>query len=282
MEQNFDFPDWGSFLDHAEKAPCTSQTFDRASYTGSKSFTNTDSFAEAVGLARNGWKDGIKKALAVALPIQRKLYSLVETHRIQYDVIGEILDVGRYCSGEPEHWGYWEQHGTRQGKGMQFVHVVMNGTASCGIDANVLMTRGAVVAALCNLLELSGCRAKITFCYKAVRGDHSSTILVTLKDYGDPIDLDQITMALAHPSTFRRLGFAVWETCSETMRDKCGFREHEGYGQQGDLPKEQQGDIYLEKMTYGDERWETPENATAWAHKKLKELGVLPENHQLV
>lgn len=266
---------WTDFLTAAsEGVPPVQER--RASRDGSKSFTGTVDYGEAVDLGRRGWPEGVKQALAISEPIQQNLYGVIALPRIEYDVTGELLDVGRFASGEPEHWGNWE-HNLKEGKGTKYVHVVMNGTASCGVDASVLIARGAVTSALVNLLEMAGHRVKVTLCYGVAEchgGPAYMTTTVSLKQYDEVLDLDRLTYALAHPSTFRRHFFSIMECQTVEHRKRIGV-PNGGYGQQANMPPAEQGDIYLEKMTCGDARWTDPEQATVWVRQHLTDLGVI-------
>ncbi len=269
------FDTWTAFLDAAIYGEQEIKDR-RSSREGSVSFTGTKTWEDAVELSRKGWPEGVKKAQAIANPLQEKLYSKIQLATIQYDTTGTLLDVGRFAVGEPEHWGNWE-YSLIDGEGTKYVHIVMNGTASCGIEASVLIARGAVVSALVNLLELGGCRAKVTLAYAVTPRADAPPIFqttVTLKQYDEPLDLDRLTYALAHPSTFRRLFFSLME-CQPTALCHAMGVPRGGYGSQGDLLKADQGDIYLGSMSYGAVDWENPESAERWALKHLQELGVL-------
>lgn len=270
------FDNWTSFLTEASTGISPVEGDRRASRSNSKSFMGVETYEEAVDLGRKGWPEGVKQALAIAEPIQEKLYSVVQVASIRYDVTGELLDVGRFASGEPEHWGNWE-HTLQEGKGTKYVHVVMNGTASAGVDASVLIARGAVTAALINLLELAGCRVQVTLAYNVQQsGTERSVFQVTvaLKQYEEPLDLDRLTYALAHPSAFRCHMFSLMECQSPELREKMGV-PHGGYGRQGDVSKEEQGDIYLPKMSYDEDQWSNQETATKWTMEQLQKQGVI-------
>jgi hypothetical protein len=269
-----EFKTWSEMVSHADLAPCTgSETDRRSSRDGRPEFTQTENWEHAVRLASAGWPEGTKKATKLSQQIESKLYNIIQFADISYDVTGELLDVGRFCAGEPEHWGNWE-YTFREGKGTKYVHIVVSGFVSCGVSAESLIARGVTIAALVNMLELGGCRAKITLCF-ALSGKKSgdwANVLVPLKEYDDVLDLDRITFGLAHPSMYRRLMFSIMETLPVTLARSVGAFAY--YSTPGGEVKDQ-GDIFLDRMVYAEPQWETVDSSVTWILDKLKEQGVL-------
>jgi hypothetical protein len=46
---------------------------------------------------------------------------------------------------------------------------------------------------------------------------------VVVKRAGEPLQLDALTFALAHPAMLRRLFFGVWETAPKGLLRECGL-----------------------------------------------------------
>ena len=273
------FTGWSEYLDRsANGTPTTDRT--RTSREGARPphkdgmpWNGTKSFDEAHALAVKGWPTGAKKALALSQTIEQRLYSLVEVPVINYDVSGELLDVSRYCAGEPEHWGVWDKV-LRDGEGTKYVHIVVNGFVSCGVPIDALIARGAVIAALVNLLELAGCRAKVTLCDAMKGNEDEYRVWTPLKAFDEVLDIDRLAYALAHPSMFRRHCFSVMETIPACL--KVGAYSY--YGSPGaSIPDK--GDIYLDQMTHADtwQKWVNAETSTAWVTNELKQQGVIKE-----
>ena len=244
--ENFEFKSWSEFVEHANWKDGEHEVLSDTGRNPSYRFQHVESYAEAIRLAQAGWREGLEQSQEITTSIERKLMSHVEREEIFYDVTGELLDVGRYCSGEPEHWGKYETT-VVQGKGNRMLHLVVSGAASGGIDKSVLIRRGAMVASFATLAELAGYRVKITLNYIAQNG-HSSAIYIPLKEYDETLDQDMISFALAHPAALRCLGFSVWDTIKD---EKVRNALRHGYGMPGETPKDRQGDIFLKEMTYG-------------------------------
>lgn len=238
-----------------------------------KPWAGTHTYAEALELAQCGWSKGVKLADTQAHELETRLYSLIERPVIEYDLTGEVLDVGRYCSNEPEHWGVFKTE-LVEGHGTKHISIVVNGAASAGVDTQVIMRRGAAVVALCHLLELAGHRTQVKLAIAVEFKPWYYGIEVPLKTFSESLDMDKLAYAVAHPSCLRRHFFSTAEQTPAKFVEQLHFTRYGSYGRptetQGD-----QGDIYLPCMMYSDARWETPEQATDWIKKELVRLKVI-------
>lgn len=278
---DFNFATWSDFVKHAnyDEAQMKEEVLKATGYSRTvmagrdirPDFQKVNSWQEVLDLSIKGWKKGLKDTTELSARVERRLVSHIEKEDLHYDVSGEVLDIGRYCSGEPEHWGHWNTT-IQEGKGQKLIHLVCNGTASAMVSAEVLIRRGAMVAAFVNMMELAGYRVKVTLAYAAGDVCAQSTIKVALKEFDQSFDQDMLGFALAHPATFRCLGFCVWDTAKDrAVQEMLGGC----YGYPTDLPESDRGDVYLGRM-FGNERdWQSPENAEAWVIKKLQQYGVL-------
>ncbi len=274
-EKYHEFDSWTSFVDHCALTPTDLATNRDSRDTGKEGWTGTDTYNDAVNLARNGWTKGVEEAKKISGEIEAKLYSLVQYPTVNYDVTGELLDVGRFCSGEPEHWGFWE-YNLVEGPGTKHVYIVVNAVASCNVDAKVMMKRGSAVAALINLLELAGHRCKVdVLC--AIRGSSFHyEIRTNVKAYDEPLDLDRVTYAVAHPSILRRHVFSAMEVLpDQSEREKLGVSYSYGHPTE---TRGEKGDVYFPAMSSGDYRWESTESACQWVNEELIRLGIIKNN----
>ncbi len=272
--ERFEYTDWAEFVTYVEeslapgKAPHVPH---RGALDIRYDFHGVPSAQEAFKLARQGWADGMSQAKAIADSVERKLTHLVQRDTLHYDVQGEMLDVGRFCSGEPEHWGYWVQD-LVEGTGTKFFHIVANGSASCGVDKSIMIHRGASLAALVNLMELSGYRVKITVVFAGGGQGAKVESVIPVKNYDEPVDLDKLAFSLAHPASFRLLGLASWDTVSDKdVVRKVNIGSSYGHPASVETPS----DLYLDKMFYGEEGWRSAESCANWVERLLKEKGVI-------
>lgn len=263
------FDSLSEFVGHCETPP--PDYAQRESITGSKSFTGTENYSEALDLFAKGWEDGARRALAIAEPIQRQLYSLVAMPQVRYDVTGELLDVGRYCAGEPEHWGVWHTE-LREGPGTKYVRVNVSCAASCMVGTETIIAKGAYVGAFVNLMELAGCRVEVvTSCTTVGHGGHTTHCYITVKQFDAPLDLERLVASL-HPSMVRRLQFRHRELLpKEFSKDVAG----PGYGRPDNCPAEERGDVYIGRMLGGESQWDSPSTTIDFIRRQLVDLGAI-------
>ena len=144
---DFDFASWTDFVDHAnyDLDKHKQAGYCRTGRSGREDirhdFQHVHTFDECLKLAHAGWKEGVKQSSEISSQIERRLVCKIEREDMSYDLTGEVLDIGRYCAGEPEHWGVWN-HTIVDGPGNKLVNIVVNGTASASVNKNVLIGRG--------------------------------------------------------------------------------------------------------------------------------------------
>ncbi len=269
------FATWGDFTAYAA-SPCDMTSGRVSQNTDNTKWYGTVDYAEALDMAAKGWSQGAQKATDISHSLEERLFSLIERHDVAYDVTGEILDVGRYCAGTPEHWGVFETT-LVEGPGTKYVHIVVAGSFASLVDADVIIARGAVISALVHTLELAGHRCKVSLVIisqGSANKNYKYECRVPIKEYTEHLDIDLVTYALAHPSTFRRHGFAAREHLPEFWRQQMGIPG--GYGRPCDTDGER-GDIYVPVMGSGEESWTDKDKAAQWVTEHLVRLGVIKE-----
>ena len=77
---------------------------DASSREGDKAWAGTDTFGEAVELAENGWRDGLKK-------IKKAIEDLEALPAVEmlpvFDVCGEAFNLDAVLQGQPENMFYF-------------------------------------------------------------------------------------------------------------------------------------------------------------------------------
>ena len=175
----------------------------------------TGTFNEAVEIARRGWPEGAAKALELRAEVEYAVRDLINARATSYtfDVAGEFVDVGRYLSGEPECFGSESQDYGNNVKPV--VKIVANLAASGSVSTKSLFVRGAAIIAAVDVLEALGRRVEVWIAKGSARargsdsGAHESHVLIKKAD--QPIDIDRLGFAIAHPACLRRLCFSVME-----------------------------------------------------------------------
>lgn len=231
-------------------------------------------FAGALKLARDGWPEG-RKTIS---EISEKLDSLVgETIRkadIQWEVTGDFVDIGRYLTGEPECMGqFTEIELPSTGK---IVRVMVNLSASAGIDSHDMVKRGAAAVALIDALESCGrqCELFIVSAQTSTYGNGTHETIVPVKRAGEHMELDRLAFTLAHPANYRRLFFAAWEHESSALRDNIGYRRHSNYGNPDRASAfDKECNVIVPHML-----WHGNNEATLqWVYSELKKQGIETE-----
>lgn len=258
-----DFSSWGELLEYAARTPkfngglCSRKSSDNW-------WSGTPNFDAAVNVARNGWMDAEKKTAKLTAALFDKVSSLVKREYYSYDVTGLDFDMGLLMDGRPECW-VKEETKTEDTQG-RILRVVFNGFYSAGVDADVLIARGAAVSALIELLEFSGTRVEVVH-HTPFRDIIQFRTVIKTAD--QPLDIGRLAFAVGHRSMFRRIMFSCLEQ-NPAERTADGGR----YGMPHQLDAEHQGDIYIDCAGYGDPQWENPEIAQQWIVAQLKKQGV--------
>jgi hypothetical protein len=208
----------------------------------------------------------------VGAKILRPVYTYAEE--------GDAFDVGRVCEGEPEAF-LSAVNIVTDGPSNQLVSIVYNGAASDVVSSEVIIGRGAAAVALAALLEQAGSTVRIIAGW-AVYGGHDynmrTDLSVVVKDYGDPLMVDWIGYALAHPSALRRLSFAACEALPKERFHKGLTTGVKGsYGRPCNLEfettDEQDNHVVFDHGSWGFQ-WSDPKYAENWIVEALEKQGV--------
>jgi hypothetical protein len=198
--------------------------------TGRVDFTWTDTFEEAVELARDGWAEGTAKVVEHREKAQAFLSAAktAKTREFGWDVEGQFIDVGRLLGGEPECCGAEFDGGNAVAS--RVVSLRVNQAVSCSVDADAICARGVTVLCAVDLLESCGIRCEIILSIGNISTGGQGSVRnrqveshVVLKRASDPVDLDRLAFWIAHPASFRRFGFRWLEQQGLSPR---GSRPH--------------------------------------------------------
>ena len=251
----------------------------RESITGDKHFTGTRSMEEALKLVRYGWEEGLERINKFKTALENALTGLIPILETHFDVVGDWLDVGRFVTGEPEVFGELVDSGLRrEATTPRIINVVANIAASASIDTETIMTRGAAMCALVDLLEKRNYRVQIDLVH-AVEGHRTDKRWLwesrtRVKEAGEMLQLDKLAFLMAHPSSLRRLGFAMQEHSNDEWRTVMGVSD-KGYGYGMPCETFNQGDLYMPQILSSRD-WDT-DVAIAWIKAMLKKQGITSE-----
>lgn len=175
-------------------------------------YGNIKSYQEMYDACYNGM--GVKSMLKARADLNELVNHEVEEPRKA--VVGETLNVGAYCTGNPYHF-----YKDADEYGKPRVHIVYSTNAVAGVRSTQFTRHGASICALVDQLgEQVDVKISLYITNKWVFGGNGCQI-VTIKDYEDVIDVPRVS-ATAHPSFFRRIGFAWFENADKLIQKGLG------------------------------------------------------------
>jgi len=181
--------------------------------SGTDSFYgNIKSYQEMYDACYNGM--GVKKMLKARAELNKLVNHEIEEPRKA--VVGETLNVSAYCTGNPYHF-----YKDADEYGKPRVHIVYSTNAVAGVRATQFTRHGASICALVDQLgEQVDVKISLYITNRWVFSGKGCQI-VTIKDYDDVIDVPRVS-ATAHPSFFRRIGFAWFENAGKLIKKGLG------------------------------------------------------------
>lgn len=224
-----------------------------------------EGFQEMLDKAVNGWPEGRDQIEKFVIEIEKNVMGYLPVEEVIRDVTGQWLDMGAFLSGEPECWGAYQDTDVWQEKrGPKIVHVVLN------VDVTGRpFERGAAGVAIIDALERSGKRVIADAIANTVSRGRLLETRIRVKNSDEPVQLDKLAFLFAHRSILRHMLFACWERLPTPIRKMYGL-EH-SYGSIGEVPKEDQGDIYVERSAgYAG----SIETVAKYVLQTIKEKGV--------
>ena len=266
------FKSWSEFVTQAVSGKCSLSNSQRTSRdTGNARFFGTETFEEAIELARVGWPEGAKKVkakldiLRSAIPAKRMVKE-VEMSRVGPG----IIDMGRYKQGHPAPWVTWAEREEESVEAVdgKIITIAFNITASGGVSTDTMFRKGATIAALTDLLERSGKRVELILIDTSKGRYDSMTIQSTIKRPEDPLDIDRITFSIGHSATLRRLGFSIYEQQDNAARN--GWTSAGNYGNCMDVNIPGAINIHSSDLRYFSEE----ASQLAWLKRNLADNGV--------
>jgi hypothetical protein len=186
------------------------------------------SFEQACKLARDGWPEGLKRLNGFQERIQSFIGNRTNKPLPEFDVTGQVLDIGLLLSGVPECFISLPDE-PKEGRG-KIIDIVFSSSYSSGVDSEEIFWRGAALVALIDVLESRGLSCSVVSDSTVTRGyGNRYTARTTVKALGDVLDLDRIAFCACHAGFFRRVIFSLEETESDEVRHTFGFN-YGGYG----------------------------------------------------
>jgi hypothetical protein len=184
--------------------------------------TNEEGFA----LALTGWSepgDDVRRLSGVIMGSLAE--ALPEHHIVQHDVTGACVDIGAFLSGEPEcMMDFVMEPVSTHGK---VITVLCGVTVNADSSGDDIRRRGAAICALVESLTMMGHSVRVIAEFSCANLYEGGTLsqTVTIKSATDPMDIDQVMFALAHPAMLRRVFFGAMRSAPGNFDpDNCSAR----------------------------------------------------------
>jgi len=247
---------WDEFLsDLKTNAILPAWESDAGSLSGSESFSQSKSWEHSLDMAERGWHEG-REALHAAM------FKTVTDRMPEFDLApaGFMPCIPAYAIGIPEDMFCPSEFAQEVPK--PIVRIVVNITASGCVEAEHLANRGAAIVQLIDRIQLAGQRVELVAVFGS---DHRSKgqktlCTITVKRPEEPVDLDRISYAIAHPAMLRRSLFRVMEFTVPHRVSGYGvpMDSSEFYGER---------DIYIKSMMSDSSGFESREQAVKTVNK---------------
>jgi hypothetical protein len=131
---------------------------------------------------------------------------------VDYDVVGDYIDMGRYMEGVPESWGSMHNGNARNRR----VNIIVDVSQVWNIKHEDVTHRGERILRLIDALEAGGVRSELT----AIESSECVHSEVKLKRHDEPLTISDLAV-VTHPEYLRRILFRVIEH-SKTFQDGFG------------------------------------------------------------
>jgi hypothetical protein len=242
---------------------------------------NSDAWDRNIGwegacrLVHEGWHDGLRLIEPLIADLRPELSSMIETVDWNYDVDACQLDVARYLEGEPECWLVPNiRRIAGQGK---LIRVQVGGFLSAVIHAKSVNNAGAAVLSLVSLIEQAGHSTQVEWVL-SLKNQLNCSIrtctIVTVKEFGESLNLSRLAFVLAHPGMFRRIGFSYMEQMPREAAAAVGACIGGGYyGTYFPLKEATKADIQMD-LQNNPSMMDTLDTSKRWIVEQLQNQGI--------
>jgi hypothetical protein len=205
-DYNYNADSWDEFIHDMKTLPRMQAWHGRSqSEDGESYFTRSDSWHHCIHLMEHGCPATTQAVESASVKVTFEAGPTWE-----YAPVGAFPCIPGYAAGVPENMFVPLDDGASNAK--PIVRIAVNIVCSGWVDAQDIINRGAAVIALIDKIQSEGQRVElVAFCHVEGRGDDRIVASVTVKRPEEPVDMDRIGFALAHPSMLRRAMFRVIE-----------------------------------------------------------------------
>ena len=213
---------------------------------GDRGWYGTDSYEEASTLMRTGYKDilpQIKEGLAKNVKAISKHFSQTDLRRPKSLPVGFIPNVPNAILNLPNSM-IDVKLSPQKRKTLSIIYVM---AGNCGCEASMWIKAGISLLTAIKIIERRGISVKIdSSFYCGSESNETAMGSVTVKNYGQPMDIQKLCFPLANPSMFRRIGFKFLETTPIITNESFAY----GYGRGFDSDEKEIKEQLEDDRTY--------------------------------
>jgi hypothetical protein len=243
------FDSFDEFLQHVCDAPVTPamrRAWNRDAGLSSEStdrpdFYGTETFDDAVKLAREGWSKGRADMSAALSALAPYVQAAGQAPATQLDVAGYAPCVPAYCAGSPANmWAPGDTYASTS----RIVRICLSMSIVWSTPVAVIRNRGAAVLAAVEYLESLGLRCEIELAHccedqGTTYADADGNVVrhpdgvkainecyIPVKQANQSVELDRLAFMLGHASVLRRFVFRIDEqhvAAGPVMRSSYGI-----------------------------------------------------------
>ena len=207
------------------------------SVDGSKYFTKTESYEEAVKLFENGWDD-MAQDLTKQIKIRESKQVNEYANKILYDVVGFQASVPRYLQGIPTAMVNKKQIPVKR----KVITLNKDISYNAGIKADQIIEASIQTLQLIKKIEAQGIRVNLNLIWGDSAGEVTELVKIRLKSANERLNISKLAFPLVHPSMLRRLLFRFIEVTPEITHS---FKPGYGVPLNGEQLKKYCKDEYL-------------------------------------
>ena len=203
------FNDISEFLRYINTRPIKSGRASESQEKGNRYFYGTESYEEAVGLAKNGDDELFDMVMSEIknIKINKSLGNVRNRLRYKNDVYGFIPNVPNMMVGSP----LTMINAKRNGLSNKIVNIFLNIRVASEVEIEDIIRIGTKYLNIIDLLEKNGYRCNLySGCANCSNGKHS-LLMVRIKTDREPLNIKKICFTIANPSMQRRLKFKWME-----------------------------------------------------------------------
>lgn len=253
-----------NMFDYMQKEMPVARRGGESSQSGGGSFNAFNSYKQAMDVFRNKPQTVVKFD-----PAELRIKDDSEAGQlVDYDVVGDYIDMGRYMEGIPEAWGSMHNGNARNRR----VNILINVTQIWSVDQKDIIHRGERILRLVDALEAGGVRTQIV----GMESNSCGHTEVILKRHDEPLTITDLAV-VSHPEFLRRIIFRINEH-SDTWSSGYGSAVEFGYALERhpeellEVVANDEMNILIESNFYGkdqiDERFDQVEKLLIWEMSK--------------